>query len=233
MVIPSQDLIDCKGCGQRAPAHRVYRFFCDPCAKRKQVDYQRAYRERQKAKPRIVICKGCGSEFDASKSGRTWRCEPCTRAYMVEYVRKDRAKHAQYSRNYRAGLGDEYRERMVRRRADAIAAMTSDELLAFRHAEAEKSKRLNAILRQEVFLAYGGFRCVCCNETEPMFLSIDHVENDGAEMRRRGEHSRGGSQFYQWLRKRNYPTGFQVLCMNCNLGKHRNGGVCPHQSGKV
>ena len=88
-------------------------------------------------------------------------------------------------------------------------------------------------VRDLVYRTYGGYRCACCGETERMFLTIDHVANDGAEMRRNGTHSRGGTQFYQWLRKRGFPVGFQVLCMNCNVGKHRNGGVCPHQSGKV
>lgn len=25
---------------------------------------------------------------------------------------------------------------------------------------------------------------------------------------------------------------FQVLCHNCNCGKYRNGGICPHQEAK-
>lgn len=29
--------------------------------------------------------------------------------------------------------------------------------------------------------------------------------------------------------KRPHPEGFQTLCYNCNIGKHRNGGICPHQ----
>jgi len=233
MVIPSQDEIDCKGCGERAAPHKAYRLFCAICVKRKQVEYQRAYRERLKATPRTVVCKGCGEEFSTERSGRTWRCQPCTTAYQAELVRQDRERHAHYSRAYRERLGPEYRERMIRRRVDAVAAMAPDELAAFRRKEADKSLRLSSALREEVFAAYGGKRCACCGEAEPLFLSIDHVDNDGAQMRRSGTHSRGGTQFYQWLRKNGFPAGFQVLCMNCNLGKHRNGGVCPHQSRKV
>lgn len=66
-----------------------------------------------------------------------------------------------------------------------------------------------------------------------MFLTIDHVANDGAEMRRNGTYGNSGTAFYQWLRKSGFPAGFQVLCMNCNHGKHRNGGVCPHKTVKV
>lgn len=233
MVIPSQDLITCKQCGQRSAPHPKRSDFCVPCMKHKQVEYQRAYRERQKANPKLVICKGCGEQFSTARSGRTWRCQPCTNAYQVEAARKDRERHAGYSRRYRAELGNVYRKRMIQRRKVRINSMSADELVAFRQAEVEKTKRLNAVLRNEVFAAYGGRICACCGETQPMFLGIDHVENDGAELRKRGVQPRGGTQFYQWLRKNGFPSGYQVLCMNCNIGKHRNGGVCPHKSGKV
>ena len=31
----------------------------------------------------------------------------------------------------------------------------------------------------------------------------------------------------KWLKDNGYPSGFQVLCMNCNHAKYRNGGVLP------
>ena len=31
-----------------------------------------------------------------------------------------------------------------------------------------------------------------------------------------------------YLKKNNYPDGFQVLCWNCNLGRAHY-GVCPHK----
>ena len=37
---------------------------------------------------------------------------------------------------------------------------------------------------------------------------------------------------YIWLKNNNFPEGFQVLCFNCNCGKARNKGICPH-SGKT
>jgi len=33
---------------------------------------------------------------------------------------------------------------------------------------------------------------------------------------------------YSWLKKNNFPKGFQVLCMNCNFAKGKL-GKCPHQ----
>jgi hypothetical protein len=84
-------------------------------------------------------------------------------------------------------------------------------------------------VRRAAFEAYGGFSCVCCGETEEMFLSLDHVNGDGAQHRRHIAAQSGSNSLYVWLKKNGYPPGFQVLCMNCNQGRHRNKGVCPHK----
>lgn len=233
MVIPSQALIVCKGCGERKEPHPKRILYCSDCMRKMQVDYQRAYRKRQASVSRIIECRGCGQQFSTKGRGKTWRCQPCTTAYQAELRQMDKERHAEYSRKYRAGLGDAYKVKMMQRRRDLIASLSPDELIAFRKLEADKARRLSAKLRDEVFEAYGGRKCACCGETEPLFLSIDHIDNDGAEMRKNGTHSRGGTAFYQWLRKSGFPKDFQVLCMNCNTGKHRNGGACPHQSKKV
>lgn len=81
--------------------------------------------------------------------------------------------------------------------------------------------------KRRVLEAYGG-RCVCCGEDNPIFLSIDHINNDGHKHRK--TIGRSGSSLYKWLIERNFPKdNFQLLCFNCNLGKRVNGGVCPHQ----
>ena len=73
--------------------------------------------------------------------------------------------------------------------------------------------------------AYGGV-CDCCGEDDIRFLTIDHINNDGAEHRR--QIGNGGVTLYNWLKKNDWPEGFRVLCANCNLGRHWNGGTCPH-----
>jgi 5-methylcytosine-specific restriction endonuclease McrA len=94
----------------------------------------------------------------------------------------------------------------------------------------EKRKRANKLtvdrnrqLRDEVVSAYGG-ECVACGETEPLFLTLDHVNNDGHVLRKESSHATSAS-LYRWVKKHNYPDSIQVLCMNCNFGKARNGGV--------
>ena len=81
-------------------------------------------------------------------------------------------------------------------------------------------------LRDEVFTAYGGYMCVCCGETEKVFLTIDHIDDSHKEPRK------DRSKLYRWLRRNNYPEGFRVLCYNCNCGRARNGGICPHEKQK-
>lgn len=96
-------------------------------------------------------------------------------------------------------------------------------------ADAVKAKKQR--VKDAVFGAYGGYRCACCGETEPKFLSIDHINNDGAQWRKDtlGSRLATGWRTYQWLQKHSFPAGYQVLCMNCNFGKRMNGGTCPHQ----
>jgi hypothetical protein len=92
-------------------------------------------------------------------------------------------------------------------------------------------RRKNALayyyrLQHSAIEAYGGYRCQWCGIDEPLVLCIDHVENNG-KAHREEMNSVGGHRFYKWLRDNAYPPGFQVLCMNCNHGKYRNGGVLP------
>jgi len=68
--------------------------------------------------------------------------------------------------------------------------------------------------------------CRCCGINEYMeFLSIDHIygrahlPEDEKDL-----HSKG---LNWWLKKNNYPDGFQILCFNCNMAKGDK-GHCPH-----
>ena len=80
-------------------------------------------------------------------------------------------------------------------------------------------------LRQEVYEAYGGAKCACCGEDEFDFLTLDHINDNGAAERRRfGSNHR----VMQVLRQQGYPPGYQVLCANCNMSKMKH-GECIHK----
>lgn len=85
-------------------------------------------------------------------------------------------------------------------------------------------------LKLETFNHYGGAYCTCCKESEITFLQLDHI-NGGGNEQRRAIGKDGGKPFYQWLKQQGFPNGYQVLCANCNIGRHRNRGTCPHAYG--
>jgi hypothetical protein len=88
----------------------------------------------------------------------------------------------------------------------------------------DRQKKYQRKNKKKVFDHYGRV-CVCCGEDEPLFLTIDHINNDGYAHRKEVG---GGSGFYRWLVLNGFPAGFQTLCWNCNCGRRLNGGVCPH-----
>jgi len=91
---------------------------------------------------------------------------------------------------------------------------------------AQRLRDYRATLKKTVFDYYGR-QCNCkgCIETNEGFLTIDHVNNDGHKERNSGGNS---TQTYRKIIKLGFPNTYQVQCYNCNLGRARNGGVCPH-----
>lgn len=155
-------------------------------------------KERMEKMYALGLCK-CGKPIERGK-----RCKPCI-DYMREYARKRSRSRT------KAGLclqcGDP--------RTDKFLTCTRCR---------NRNRQYRRDMRLEVIDAYGGPICVCCGEKERKFLCIDHVNNDGSSHRKEVQ----GGMLYNWLKKNNYPKGFQVLCCNCNFGKHLNGGICPH-----
>lgn len=69
-------------------------------------------------------------------------------------------------------------------------------------------------LKLKAYQQYGNACNICgCNKLE--FLTIDHINNDGAQ------HRKNIYNIYSWLKINNYPTNnYQLLCFNCNYLKH-------------
>lgn len=92
----------------------------------------------------------------------------------------------------------------------------------------EQVKRQALKLKQGIVGAYGG-KCKCCSESRLYALTIDHINGDGKADRSK---FKSPSIFYRWLRNNNYPKDkYQLLCMNCNMGKYFY-DICPHQLNK-
>lgn len=82
--------------------------------------------------------------------------------------------------------------------------------------------------REKIIAAYRSI-CACCGEHEPMFLELDHINGGGAKDYRE---AKSPLTLYRRVVKEGFPDHFRLLCSNCNRGRHRNGGICPHQIGK-
>lgn len=68
------------------------------------------------------------------------------------------------------------------------------------------------------------WKCNCCGEDFYEFLTIDHVENNGASHRKEmGSKKGSGHLLYRWLQINNFPVGYQILCWNCQWSKHLHG----------
>jgi hypothetical protein len=161
-------------------------------------------------------CKKCNREkllidFDFSDRKRGWRrheCRSCHRCRMNAHYLENKPHRLQRAKERYA--------------ADPSAVWTPER----KQKAKERGRRYIVQWRNAVFDHYG-WQCECCGETEPKFLTIDHINNDGAEHRKQ---IRSAVSLYRWLCMNGFPEGFQTLCYNCNCGRARNGGVCPHQS---
>lgn len=178
-------------------------------------------------------CTGpCGrtlpiSCFDNEANGKYGVRSDCKSCRKVRHRKAHHAnpeKRRTYFRERRKRNGDAVRasERHSRKNAPPKTK-------EHRHAMA-KAWRDN--LRSEVITAYGGF-CACCGISEICFLTLDHVNQDGAEHRRQIGARHAWSKVYLWARDNGYPPTLRVLCWNCNNAAFRNRGVCPHQESRL
>lgn len=99
--------------------------------------------------------------------------------------------------------------------------------------------RWRARLKVIEYYSLGANCCNCCGESIIEFLTIDHVNNDGAKHRKAMSDERvinggkavssiGGLHIVYWLIKNGLPPGFQILCYNCNSARRL--GKCPHET---
>lgn len=89
------------------------------------------------------------------------------------------------------------------------------------------TKRWRLRLRLEIINHYskGKNCCNCCGENHLEFLAVDHIGGGGATHRKEV----GVGKVYAWIKRNNFPDGFQILCHNCNLSFGFY-GYCPHHT---
>jgi hypothetical protein len=157
-------------------------------------------------------CTKCGivksvSEFYYQSSSRSYRCDckDCSRRHSREYRAEHLAERNMYMQEWQAKNRDAILSRRKQQRSDT---------------------------RKQVIKAYGG-KCVCCGESMYEFLTIDHINGDGAEHRKNltGNSRHGSDDVYRDIIRMGFPDNFRVLCYNCNCTRGYL-GYCPHERDK-
>ena len=151
-----------------------------------------------------------------------------------EKIEKNRTYQREWSRKYRAQNLDKVRQ-IQKRCHERLWADPN-----YREKERQRAKKRRQAnpegykeqkrkywrrVRGELISHYGG-KCICCGETEPKFLALDHIDGNGGIERK----NIGYNKLICRIRK-NPPKNIQILCHNCNCAKGFYGS-CPHQREK-
>lgn len=98
---------------------------------------------------------------------------------------------------------------------------------AYLKRNAENQKRSRYKIKLEAFTHYstnGEIKCAKCGFLDVRALGLDHINNDGIAHKKtiNAKYPRQvtGTLVYRDLKRRGWPTGFQILCYNCNWIKY-------------
>ncbi len=187
-----------------------------------------------------IRCKTCGKSAVRGSNVAKY----CSHRCCLEWWRQRRAENSRAYRKTDAGKASakryylKNRERLIGERQEyRIKHREKNRLYnrAYRKRNKEKlnergrtySKKKRLEHKLTVVERYGG-SCNCCSENNVFFLTVDHIGGNGRKHR-----MTTGGNMWRWLVRNDFPTGFQILCFNCNSGRYLNGGVCPHGIRKV
>ena len=176
------------------------------------TEYRRELRKKWVSEGK---CSNCGTRPPAP---RRRQCANCL-DNALRVSRRARAKNPEAFRN-------QYQKRKTAGLCVSCGAPENPRTNGLLCSGCSKTERQRAVrIKYDVMQRYGG-ECFCCGEDRIGFLTLDHINDDGAARRQSGEHS-GGGHFYKRLRKAPLDPHLRVACYNCNCGR-RATGVCPH-----
>jgi len=149
-----------------------------------------------------------------------------------EYYEKNKEKVLGRNKKYRDSHREQYnkyKQEWRKRHPEAARESVRKDHEKHKDKYQERRRALGLSRKIEALFYYsdGHMKCACCGESMIEFLSIDHVFGGG---HRHLKETKAGS-IYQWLRRADYPSGFQVLCYNCNCSKGFF-GECPHETAR-
>lgn len=142
------------------------------------------------------------------------------RELSSEYYRSNHARMILQHKEYRDPHRVEVRERQARYR--------SGHREAIRKSNRDSTRQRVVQTRIELFRVYGN-SCQCCGEANERFLTLEHVDGGVTHERER----RGPVAIMRDAIRANDPARFKILCFNCHMGMHSNGGICPHKAESI
>ena len=182
----------------------------------------------------VLKCVICGTEFN--NLGHTTTCSiECSKQNKIEWKKKRLADQNGYSRTPEAKAKrkilestPEWKEKhriynrlRYQNNPDVRDKISSD----------KKEKTIQ--IKLEVFTHYSKEIsdsdvpiCACCKIDDIRFLTLDHIE--GRKHLPKKEQKLASLNLWRHVKKTGLPTGYQVLCYNCNIAKGTS-YFCPHE----
>jgi len=160
------------------------------------------------------ICKKCNETkplntfpvYNREKGYRRHECKECNTERVESHHQANKVERLQKAR-------ERYQE-------NPLAVWTPE-----RRQRAKELDRVRYMrIKNKVFDLYGD-ECRACGERERLFLTIDHINNDGWKLRKENGYREFGIGLYIDILRNGMRDDLEVLCYNCNFGKRQNGGI--------
>lgn len=164
---------------------------------------------------------------DRRRNQAKWREENRDRvnAYNRARYAADPSCQRRATTNWRKNNREQYNRRQrnwVKANRSRLYNPSTEDGLARLDKENARKRQSHLLLKAEVLTHYGGgvLRCTAdgCAVADLDMLTIDHIENDGASHRKEMRDT-GQRMIYRFLKRNNWPKGFQTLCANHQMKK--------------
>lgn len=145
-------------------------------------------------------------EADASYL-RMWRAKNAERLLAARRNRDAKNKDAIKSNNAKWYANN------AERRKQQLTAYYQNNKSYIRNRDNDLRQRSKLAVFE--YYSNGTMQCGLCGENRLSTLTVDHINGGGST--HRAEIRISGARFCRWLIKHDYPTGYRILCMNCNI----------------
>lgn len=175
-------------------------------------------------------CPKCGDplteeNYNPNNAKRkVYKCTPCLSAIQKAAREKKKDHYSAYQSKYHRDNLEARQDKNARYRAENQPQIkkTNKEYRSSEHGR-NKAVDYKTDVKIKVFSHYCGGEIRCkCGCTDMRSLTVDHI-NGGGEKHRKTINVSGSYHMCLWLRKNEYPEGYQILCMNCQWEKSHVG----------